>query len=98
VIGLKRALISNSKRVSGWLFDIYPLEDKMIFWIKQKNGAAIRLVDNWAHSIYVASDYKSDLKSILVENKENKDILSLIKDHKFVSRYEKIIDTTKSMF
>jgi DNA polymerase-2 len=96
VIGLKRALISNSKRVSGWLFDIYPLEDKMIFWIKQKNGAAIRLVDNWAHSIYVASDYKSDLKSILVENKENKNILSLIKDHKFVSRYERIIDTTKS--
>src|SRR6476659_6102168 len=68
----------------------------MIFWIKQKNGAAIRLVDNWAHSIYVASDYKSDLKSILVENKENKNILSLIKDHKFVSRYERIIDTTKS--
>jgi len=23
---------------SGWLFDAYPLGNKMIFWIKQENG------------------------------------------------------------
>jgi hypothetical protein len=62
---------SSNNSVSGWLFDIYPLEDKMIFWIKQKNGSVIRLEDNWTHSIYVAADDKTDLKSILVENKEN---------------------------
>ena len=41
MIGLKRALISNSKRLSGWLFDIYPLADKMIFWIKQKKNGVL---------------------------------------------------------
>ena len=74
----------------------------MIIWIKQKkkndasNSYNIRLEDNWTHSIYVAANDKADLKSILLESKENESIQSLIKDHKFVSRYEKIIDTTKS--
>jgi DNA polymerase elongation subunit (family B) len=95
-------LISSSgKRISGWLFDIYPLADKMVFWIKQKNNDVsnsytIRLEDNWTHSIYVAANDKADLKSILLESKENESIQSLIKDYEFVSRYEKIIDTTKS--
>ena len=54
--------------ISGWLFDAYSSEDKMVFWIKQQNGNTIRLEDNgWSHSIYVASDDKSDLKSIVNE-------------------------------
>ena len=98
---MKKALTSSSgKRISGWLFDIYPLADKMIFWIKQKkngnNSNTIRLEDNWTHSIYVAANDKADLNSILLESKENENIQSLIKDHEFVSQYEKIIDTTKS--
>jgi DNA polymerase-2 len=104
VIGRESALISSSSsRISGWLFDIYPLADKMIFWIKQKKKdgsnnsyTTIRLENNWTHSIYVAANDKADLKSILLESKENENIQSLIKDHEFVSRYEKVIDTTKS--
>ena len=48
--------------VSGWLFDAYPLNDKMVFWIKQEkeNAATIRLEDDvWTHSIYAASDDKT---------------------------------------
>ena len=29
--------------VEGWLFDVYPLGDKIVFWIKQENGGKIRL-------------------------------------------------------
>ena len=32
-----------SQLVEGWLFDVYPLGDKMVFWIKQENGGKIRL-------------------------------------------------------
>src|SRR5919202_3942756 len=88
--------------ISGWLFDIYPLENKMIFWIKQENGNTIRLEDSrWSHSIYVASDCNSYLKSIVDtlvgrSSNENDSIVSLVKDYKFTSRYEKITDTAKS--
>ena len=52
--------------VEGWLFDAYPLREKIVFWIKQDNGDTIRLEDiRWSHSIYVASDDKSNLKSII---------------------------------
>ena len=54
--------------VSGWLFDAYPLNDKMVFWIKQEkeSAATIRLEDDvWTHSIYAASDDKTILNSIL---------------------------------
>ena len=85
---------------SGWLFDLYPLDNKMVFWIKQENGKTIRLEDNsWSHSIYVASDCNSYLKSIvdnIGRNDGNDSIASLVKDYKFVSKYEKITDGTKS--
>src|ERR687888_1234042 len=83
--------------VTGWLFDAYPLGNKMIFWIKQENGDIIRLEDDsWSHSIYIAADYyydKSDLKSILVKENQEEDISCLIKDCEFVSKYEKITDS-----
>jgi hypothetical protein len=45
--------------VSGWLFDAYPIKDRMIFWIKDENGRSIkRLEDAWTPSIYVGSDSK----------------------------------------
>jgi hypothetical protein len=39
--------------ISGWLFDLYPLDNKIVFWIKQEeNGKIIRLEDNsWSHLI-----------------------------------------------
>jgi hypothetical protein len=96
--GLKKSVVDVT---FGWLFDAYPLDNKMIFWIKQENGNTIRLEDNrWGHSIYVASDDYSYLKSIMDDNSsngnDNNDISSLIRDYKFVSRCERITDVTKS--
>ena len=51
--------------VSGWLFDAYPVNDKMVFWIKQEKESAvtIRLEDDvWTHSI------KTILNSVLFNN------------------------------
>jgi DNA polymerase, archaea type len=80
----------------GWLFDVYPLGNKMIIWIKQENGDNVRLEDNgWSHSIYVASNNYTDLlKSI----QKDESIRSLIKECQFTSSccYEGIIDVTKS--
>jgi DNA polymerase, archaea type len=95
---------NSNNKVTGWLLDVYPMQDKMVLWIKQNNNNSIlRLEDNWTHSIYVAADNKADLESMLfslLDNKENKrgnNILQpLIKEYKFVSRYERIIDSTKS--
>ena len=80
--------------ISGWLFDAYPLDNKMIFWIKQENGNTIRLEDNiWSHSIYVVlSDYNNDKPDLLSKLLKQKDITSLLKDYEFVRRYEKITD------
>jgi hypothetical protein len=81
---------------SGWLFDAYSLDNKMIFWIKQENGNTLRLEDSsWSHSIYLATDCNSYLKSIvdsMERNDTNDNIASLIRDCEFVSRYEKITD------
>jgi hypothetical protein len=55
--------------ISGWLFDAYPLDNKMVLWIKQEDGNTIRLQDSrWGHSIYVASDNNSSLKLIVDDN------------------------------
>jgi len=78
--------------VSGYLFDAYHISDKMVFWIKQDNGKTLRVVDNWSHSIYVASDNKPLLKSIA--NKE--EISYFIKGYEIASKYERITDTAKS--
>src|SRR5215467_2635250 len=83
--------------VSGWLFDAYPLNDKMVFWIKQEkeNAATIRLEDDiWTHSIYAASDDKTILNSILVA--KDKRVSNLVKYCEFKSHYERISDTTTS--
>lgn len=87
---------------SGWLFDVYPLDNKMIFWIKQENGNTIRLEDSsWSHSIYVASDDNSYLKSIVDRivvgsNVNENNIASLVKDYEFTPKYERTTDGTKS--
>src|SRR5437867_1950241 len=78
--------------ISGCLFDAYPLSDKMVFWIKQNNGKTTRIIDDWTHSIYVASDSKSTLKSII--NKE--EISSFVKDYEIRTKYEKMTDTIES--
>ena len=79
--------------ISGWLFDAYALNGSMIFWIKKDNSSTtIRLEDkSWNHKIYVASE-KSLLKSVI----ENNEILSMVKEYHFISKYGLITDTKKS--
>jgi DNA polymerase-2 len=86
-----------SKMISGWLLDAYPLRDKMVLWIKQ-NNKTIRITDNWAHSIYVASDEKLLLKSIINGeiSDHNDSVVSPIKYYEFISKYEKITSTERS--
>lgn len=79
--------------ISGWLFDAYALNGRMIFWIKKDNSSTtIRVEDkSWNHKIYVASE-KSLLKSVI----ENNEILSMVKEYHFISKYELITDMKKS--
>ena len=79
--------------ISGWLFDAYALNGSMIFWIKKENSSTtIRVEDkSWNHKIYVASE-KPLLKSVI----ENNEILSMVKEYHFISKYELITDTKKS--
>ena len=70
--------------VNGWLFDIYHIKDQMILWIKQKGGDIKRLEYPWSPSIYVASNLKKDLATLLDDNK----ILSLIKSYNFETKFE----------
>lgn len=69
---------------NGWLFDIYHLKDKMILWIKEKEGKARRLEFSWSPSIYVASDLKRELSRLL----ENNGIISLIKNYEYECKFE----------
>jgi DNA polymerase-2 len=78
--------------VSGWLFDVYPLKDKMVFWIKTSNGNCIRLEDDWTHSIYIAADNRRDLEYLVA----NVAIQRYINDYDFVQRLERITDHEKS--
>ena len=78
--------------ISGWLFDAYAKNDKMIFWIKQNNGKTQRLEDNWSHPIYVASDDKSLFGDIL----ENEIISENICQSQVVQKYERLTDSKES--
>ena len=78
--------------VEGWIFDVYPLQDKMVIWIKKKDGS-IRLEDSsWSYCLYVAADDKSELLSLL----EEEQIMKAVEDYEFVLRYERLSDTIKS--
>jgi DNA polymerase, archaea type len=80
--------------VSGWLFDAYPIKDRMVFWIKDENGHSIhRLEDRWTPSIYVGCDGKTDL-DVLVKNRA---VQHYIKSYDFVLRHERIRDCAQSM-
>jgi len=76
--------------ICGWLFDVYPLNDKMILWIKNKK--TYRLEINWTPSLYVASDAKPKLDKLL----KNSEIISLIKNYKWTNKTEKVHDVCES--
>ena len=76
--------------ISGWLFDVYPLDDKIILWIKNKNTH--RLEIKWSPSLYVSSDSRHKLDKL----QKNRQILSLIKNCQWVERKEKVSALTNS--
>jgi DNA polymerase I len=78
--------------LSGWLFDAYAKNDKMVFWIKQNNGRTVRLEDEWSHPIYAATDDKSLFKEIM----ENEAFSSLVSSSQIVPKYEKLTDSKES--
>jgi len=78
--------------LSGWLFDAYAKNDKMVFWVKKNNGSTIRLEDIWSHPIYVATDNKL-FEAILA----TEDIAKHISRSKIVPKYENLADSKESM-
>ncbi len=76
--------------ICGWIFDAYPLDDKIILWIKNKN--IHRLEVKWSPSLYVASDVKYKLDKLL----KNQQVLSLIKEYNWVTKIEKVSDLNDS--
>jgi len=77
--------------ICGWLFDVYPLNDKIILWIKNKN--IHRLEIKWTPSIYVASDNRYKLEKL----RKNQQVLSLITKYKWVNKIEKVSDLKESL-
>ncbi len=46
----------------GWILDLYAGEPgEMVVWLKDERGEAVRLVDRWSPSIYIAADERTDL-------------------------------------
>ncbi len=79
--------------ISGWIFDAYAKNDKMVFWIKQPDGNTLKLEDKWSHPIYLASDDKSLFQSLLED-----DIISEnISQSQVVPKYERLSDTKESL-
>ena len=78
---------------SGWLFDAYAKNDKMVFWIRQTNGDTIRLEDDWSHPIYVAADDELLFEQILA----SEDIAKHILGSEIVRKYENLIDSVESL-
>lgn len=77
---------------SGWLFDAYARNDKMVFWIRQNNGETIKLEDEWCHPIYVAAEDSLLFKQIL----ESEVIAKYIANSQIVSKYENLTDSRES--
>jgi DNA polymerase I len=92
------ASIANTIKTAGNILDLYPLNDTMIIWIKEKhNNNIVRVKDEvWNHSIYVASDNKADLTSLLRHIHSNDKTMRFVSCYKFTNKYEKITDSQKS--
>jgi DNA polymerase elongation subunit (family B) len=52
--------------MKGWILDLYPgAPGEMVVWLKGEDGEAVRLVDHWSPSMYVAADDRANLKAPL---------------------------------
>ena len=84
---------SELHMVSGWLFDAYAKNDKMVLWIRQDDGNTIRLEDEWSHPIYLATEDNSLFEEIL----GSEDISGHVSSSEIVPKYEKLTDSQESM-
>jgi DNA polymerase, archaea type len=76
---------------TGWLFDAYHRQGKMVCWVWRSDGA-VKFTDSWSPQIYAAADGRADLEAIL----GNGETMQFVQDHEFVERREKITDLKKS--
>lgn len=76
----------------GWIFDAYPRGDKMVVWLKRKDGSMVCLEDDWRHSIFVGDDERSKLDGLV----RSKDIAGLVRQYAYEERFERITDSDKS--
>jgi DNA polymerase, archaea type len=92
------ATTTNTIIMTGNILDLYPLNDRMIIWVKEeRNGNIVRIEDKeWSHSIYVTSDNKSDLTSLLLYIHNNDKIMKFVRSYKLTNQYERITDSQKS--
>jgi DNA polymerase elongation subunit (family B) len=89
---------TNTIVTTGYILDIYPLNDRMVIWIREeRNSSIIRIEDKeWSHSIYVTTDNKSDLISLLLYIQNNDKTMKLVKSYNLTNQYERITDSQKS--
>jgi DNA polymerase, archaea type len=73
---------------TGWLFDAYPVGPRMVFWIKARDGSAVRATDDWAHSIYVGCDNTQELVALA----KTEDVADLVSSWRLVNKRERITE------
>ncbi len=77
--------------ITGWLFDAYSLDDKIILWIKN-NQKLYRIERQWRPSLYVASNNKSKLERL----ETNTTIKPFVKKFQRTNKIEQVSDLKKS--
>jgi len=77
--------------ITGWLFDVYVRDDKIILWIKN-NKKLHRIEKQWTPSLYVASDSKSKLERL----ETNTSVKPFVKQFRRTKKIEKVSDLEKS--
>jgi len=83
---------SNSHKIRGWIFDVYPAEiGEMAVWIIAENGQRIKLLDRFQPQIYVSGS-KEDVEKLVGRIYSNPDIANW----KFVSKFANPADAEKS--
>ncbi|WP_420545398.1 3'-5' exonuclease [Nitrosopumilus sp.] len=77
--------------ITGWLFDIYCLDDKIVLWIKDESRL-YKIEKQWTPSLYVASNSPSKLKRL-----ENHPLLNpFVKNCKKTNKIQSVFDTDES--
>jgi len=77
--------------ITGWLFDIYCLENKIILLIKSKTKI-YKIEEDWTPSFYVSSDHKGRIKQLVKDQR----ITSHVKEMKYEQKLEHVSDKKTS--